>query len=259
LNDVVRERSPQGAYISQTLKIDETADQTAARVAIYRNDAPWGAAHRDAVETLFNGLFYSEDRYDLSAVRRMKFNRRAYPEKIEDKAPAWLRRFYARTGAKEALGEGTLSNDDILAVVGILVELRNGRGEIDDIDHLGNRRVRSVGELAENQFRAGLVRVERAVKGAPVAGGIREPDAARPDQRQADLGGDQGIFRIEPAVAVHGPDQTPCRKSPQAARLGAGAGRPDARSAPASRCATCIRRTTAASARSRHRKGRTSA
>ncbi|HMH19171.1 MAG TPA: DNA-directed RNA polymerase subunit beta, partial [Burkholderiales bacterium] len=154
----------QGGYISQTLKIDETADQTAARVAIYRMMRPGEPPTEDAVETLFNGLFYSEDRYDLSAVGRMKFNRRAYPEKIEEKAPSWLRRFYARVGAQGSEGVGTLANDDILAVVGILVELRNGRGEIDDIDHLGNRRVRSVGELAENQFRAGLVRVERAVK-----------------------------------------------------------------------------------------------
>src|SRR5882724_5710426 len=148
----------------ETIKIDETADQTAARVAIYRMMRPGEPPTEDAVETLFNGLFYSEDRYDLSAVGRMKFNRRAYPEKIEEKAPGWLRRFYARVGSQGAEGLGTLSNDDILAVVGILVELRNGRGEIDDIDHLGNRRVRSVGELAENQFRAGLVRVERAVK-----------------------------------------------------------------------------------------------
>src|SRR5215467_14090295 len=154
----------QGAYISQTLKIDETADQTAARIAIYRMMRPGEPPTEDAVETLFNGLFYSEDRYDLSAVGRMKFNRRAYPEKIEDKTPGWLRRFYARASELGAQGQGTLSNDDILAVVGILVELRNGRGEIDDIDHLGNRRVRSVGELAENQFRAGLVRVERAVR-----------------------------------------------------------------------------------------------
>ncbi|HEY6239498.1 MAG TPA: DNA-directed RNA polymerase subunit beta, partial [Burkholderiales bacterium] len=154
----------QGGYISQTLKIDETADQTAARVAIYRMMRPGEPPTVDAVETLFNSLFYSEDRYDLSAVGRMKFNRRAYPEKIEEKAPAWLRRFYARVGAQGSEGIGTLANDDLLAVVGILVELRNGRGEIDDIDHLGNRRVRSVGELAENQFRAGLVRVERAVK-----------------------------------------------------------------------------------------------
>jgi DNA-directed RNA polymerase subunit beta len=154
----------QGAYISQTLRIDETADQTAARVAIYRMMRPGEPPTEDAVETLFNGLFYSQERYDLSAVGRMKFNRRAYPEKIDDRTPSWLRRFYERVGSKGVEGESTLSNDDIIAVVGILVELRNGRGEIDDIDHLGNRRVRSVGELAENQFRAGLVRVERAVK-----------------------------------------------------------------------------------------------
>ena len=154
----------QGGYISQTLRIDETADQMAARVAIYRMMRPGEPPTEDAVENLFKGLFYSPERYDLSAVGRMKFNRRAYPEKIDEKAPAWLRRFYARTGSQSAEGSGTLSNDDIFAVVGILVELRNGRGEIDDIDHLGNRRVRSVGELAENQFRAGLVRVERAVK-----------------------------------------------------------------------------------------------
>jgi len=98
----------------------------------------------EAVKTLFNGLFFSEDRYDLSDVGRMKFNR--------------------RVGRDELTGPMTLSTDDIVAVIRILVELRNGRGEIDDIDHLGNRRVRSVGELAENQFRSGLVRVERAVR-----------------------------------------------------------------------------------------------
>ena len=154
----------QGAYISQTLRTDETADQWAAKVAIYRMMRPGEPPTEDAVETLFNGLFYAEERYDLSSVGRMKFNRRAYPEKIDDRAPGWLRRFYQRAGATGEIGPATLSNDDLLAVVAILVELRNGRGEIDDIDHLGNRRVRSVGELAENQFRAGLVRVERAVK-----------------------------------------------------------------------------------------------
>jgi DNA-directed RNA polymerase subunit beta len=133
-----------GAYISSTLRIDETADQWASRVAIYRMMRPGEPPTEDAVENLFHGLFYSDERYDLSAVGRMKFNRRVGREEIE--------------------GLGTLSNDDIVDVVRILVELRNGRGEVDDIDHLGNRRVRSVGELAENQFRAGLVRVERAVK-----------------------------------------------------------------------------------------------
>ena len=134
----------QGPYISQTLRTDETADQMAAQVAIYRMMRPGEPPTEDAVRTLFNGLFYAEERYDLSAVGRMKFNR--------------------RVGRDELTGPGTLSNEDIISVIQILLDLRNGRGEIDDIDHLGNRRVRSVGELAENQFRAGLVRVERAVK-----------------------------------------------------------------------------------------------
>ena len=134
----------QGPYISQTLRIDETADQMAAQVAIYRMMRPGEPPTEDAVKALFNGLFFSEDRYDLSAVGRMKFNR--------------------RVGRAELEGSSTLSAEDIVAVIKILVDLRNGKSEIDDIDHLGNRRVRSVGELAENQFRAGLVRVERAVK-----------------------------------------------------------------------------------------------
>ena len=154
----------QGAYISQTLRSDETADQLAAQVAIYRMMRPGEPPTEEAVKTLFNGLFYAPERYDLSSVGRMKFNRRAYPDQIDDKAAEWMKSFYERVGKRDTEGESTLSNEDILAVIGILLELRNGRGEIDDIDHLGNRRVRSVGELAENQFRAGLVRVERAVR-----------------------------------------------------------------------------------------------
>jgi len=134
----------QGPYISQTLRMDDAADQMAARVAIYRMMRPGEPPTEEAVKSLFQGLFFKEDRYDLSAVGRMKFNR--------------------RVGRPELVGASVLSNEDIVAVIKILVELRNGRGEIDDIDHLGNRRVRSVGELAENQFRSGLVRVERAVK-----------------------------------------------------------------------------------------------
>ncbi|HEU0187906.1 MAG TPA: DNA-directed RNA polymerase subunit beta, partial [Gallionellaceae bacterium] len=134
----------QGSFISQTLRIDETTDQWSARVAIYRMMRPGEPPTEDAVEGLFQGLFFSEERYDLSVVGRMKFNR--------------------RVGRDELTGAVTLSPEDIVAVIKILVELRNGRGEIDDIDHLGNRRVRAVGELAENQFRTGLARVERAVK-----------------------------------------------------------------------------------------------
>ena len=153
-----------GDYISQTLRIDEIPDQYAARVAIYRMMRPGEPPTEDSVEALFHGLFFNEDRYDLSVVGRMKFNRRAFPEKAEERMANWMRRFYERVGAQGAEGAHVLSNDDILAVVGVLLELRNGRGEIDDIDHLGNRRIRSVGELVENQFRSGLVRVERAVK-----------------------------------------------------------------------------------------------
>ena len=134
----------QGAYISQTLRTDDTADEFAARVAIYRMMRPGEPPTEDAVQALFHRLFYSEDSYDLSRVGRMKFN--------------------ARIGRDEAEGAMVLSNEDIMAVVKTLVDLRNGRGEVDDIDHLGNRRVRCVGELAENQFRTGLARIEKAVK-----------------------------------------------------------------------------------------------
>jgi DNA-directed RNA polymerase subunit beta len=140
INDLDR-----GPYISQTLRADETADQMAARVAIYRMMRPGEPPTEDAVEALFQRLFYSEETYDLSRVGRMKVNSR-------------LGRGDDITGAM------TLTDEDILETIKLLVELRNGRGIIDDIDHLGNRRVRCVGELAENQFRAGLVRVERAVK-----------------------------------------------------------------------------------------------
>ena len=134
----------EGAYISQTLASDETADQLAARVAIYRMMRPGEPPTEDAVEALFNRLFYSDDTYDLSRVGRMKFN--------------------AKVGRDESTGPMVLTNEDILAVVKILVDLRNGNGEVDDIDHLGNRRVRCVGELAENQYRSGLARIEKAVK-----------------------------------------------------------------------------------------------
>ena len=205
----------QGGYISQTLRIDETADMNAARIAIYRMMRPGEPPTEDAVESLFNGLFFAEERYDLSSVGRMKFNRRVgapseyswqvrlknltLPKEAEEAvreyfgnvpelhlAKASLEGMGSPEAAQAAVDKMfadlkskgvdktkldvkieqrlTLSPKDIVEVIRILVELRNGRGEIDDIDHLGNRRVRSVGELAENQFRAGLVRVERAVK-----------------------------------------------------------------------------------------------
>jgi len=133
-----------GPYISNTLSIDPTASQLEAQVEIYRMMRPGEPPTKDAAENLFKNLFFTDERYDLSAVGRMKFNRR-------------LRR-------EESTGTGTLSNDDILDVLKRLIMIRNGSDTVDDIDHLGNRRIRCVGEMAENVFRVGLVRVERAVK-----------------------------------------------------------------------------------------------
>ena len=154
-----------GGYIAHTLRGDDIADQLQARVAIYRMMRPGEPPTEDAVEQLFQRLFFNEDSYDLSRVGRMKFNTRTYQYKLDDKSPEWFKTMLSDTFAhRRDVMDGVLSNEDIVSVIAILVELRNGRGEVDDIDHLGNRRVRSVGELAENQFRAGLVRVERAVK-----------------------------------------------------------------------------------------------
>ncbi|TVT52603.1 MAG: DNA-directed RNA polymerase subunit beta [Sedimenticola thiotaurini] len=133
-----------GPYLSTTLRIDSTANALEAQVEIYRMMRPGEPPTKEAAEKLFNSLFFSPERYDLSAVGRMKFNK--------------------RLGRDEVTGEGVLSNEDIIEVLKELINIRNGHGIVDDIDHLGNRRIRSVGEMAENQFRVGLVRVERAVR-----------------------------------------------------------------------------------------------
>lgn len=133
-----------GPFISETLRIDPARTQLEALVEIYRMMRPGEPPTKESAEGLFQNLFFSQERYDLSGVGRMKFNR--------------------RLGRETEVGEGTLSNQDIIDVIKTLVAIRNGNGTVDDIDHLGNRRVRSVGEMAENQFRVGLVRVERAVK-----------------------------------------------------------------------------------------------
>lgn len=210
INDLDR-----GPFIANTLRSDDTNTQQNAKIAIYRNMRPGEPPTEEAVEMLFHSLFFSDERYDLSAVGRMKFNRRLNRSLDKDykvsikalnsRSEASLKKLEKRTGLSmdeiqklveglrygaravgenlsleeanalsekfktegatvEVLPQMTLSPKDIIDVVKILVDLRNGKGAIDDIDHLGNRRVRSVGELAENHFRSGLVRVERAVK-----------------------------------------------------------------------------------------------
>ncbi|GGG04226.1 MULTISPECIES: DNA-directed RNA polymerase subunit beta [Cysteiniphilum] len=133
-----------GAYIADTLRNDVCRDRDDALVEIYRMMRPGEPPTKDSAENLFQGLFFSEDRYDLSAVGRMKFNN--------------------RLGRKTDKGAGVLTKEDIIDVVKTLIDIRDGRGDVDDIDHLGNRRIRAVGEMTENQFRIGLVRVERSVR-----------------------------------------------------------------------------------------------
>ncbi len=138
-NDIDR-----GPYISSTLAIDPASNELEAQVEIYRMMRPGEPPTKEAAQNLFQNLFFTPERYDLSPVGRMKFNR--------------------RVGREDMTGSGILSKDDILDVMQTLIDIRNGNGIVDDIDHLGNRRVRCVGEMAENAFRVGLVRVERAVK-----------------------------------------------------------------------------------------------
>ncbi|MEO1505343.1 MAG: DNA-directed RNA polymerase subunit beta, partial [Pseudomonadota bacterium] len=133
-----------GAYLRNTMAVDKNVNREGALMDIYRVMRPGEPPTVEAAETLFGGLFFDSERYDLSAVGRVKMNMR-----LDLDAPDTQR---------------TLRTDDIVAVVDAMLDLRDGRGDVDDIDHLGNRRVRSVGELMENQYRVGLLRMERAIK-----------------------------------------------------------------------------------------------
>ncbi len=190
-----------GPYISDTLRIDPSQSELEAQVEIYRMMRPGEPPTKEAAQTLFNNLFFSSDRYDLSPVGRMKFNRRvggeravgpgvlidneyyirSYLDEKDDKAFSAVEQarhpgikqlldIYAGEGRKPVTTYGQAKEvlrdwgSDIIDVLKVLIDIKNGKGTVDDIDHLGNRRIRSVGEMAENQFRVGLVRVERAVK-----------------------------------------------------------------------------------------------
>ncbi len=157
----------QGPYVSETLRIDPTTNELEAQVEIYRMMRPGEPPTKEAAQNLFHNLFFTPDRYDLSAVGRMKFNRRLGRSSEEGPGVIYDGRYFSARGdefSKTLVAEQGEETSDIIDVLKVLVELRNGRGMVDDIDHLGNRRIRCVGEMAENQFRVGLVRVERAVK-----------------------------------------------------------------------------------------------
>ena len=133
-----------GSYLSDTLRVDKVATAEDAIIEIFRRLRPGDPPTVRTATTLFESLFFNADRYDISAVGRLKLNH--------------------KLGVDSPLDLSTLTKEDVLRVVRYLVDLRNGKGSIDDIDHLGNRRVRAVGELLENQYRVGLVRMERAIK-----------------------------------------------------------------------------------------------
>lgn len=155
-----------GSFISDTLRTDPSKTQLEALVEIYRMMRPGEPPTKESAENLFHNLFFNLERYDLSAVGRMKFNRRLDRDTEHGAGILYDQRYFSTLKTDEAselqqqYGEGS----DIVDVIKTLVQIRNGKGNVDDIDHLGNRRIRSVGEMTENQFRVGLVRVERAVK-----------------------------------------------------------------------------------------------
>jgi len=155
-----------GPFISDTLRADPSRTQLEALVEIYRMMRPGEPPTKESAENLFYNLFFNLERYDLSAVGRMKFNRRLTREEEQGSGVLYDERYFSLQKTEEAqeLFEQYGQGSDIADVMKTLINIRNGKGSVDDIDHLGNRRIRSVGEMAENQFRVGLVRVERAVK-----------------------------------------------------------------------------------------------
>ena len=159
-----------GPYISNTLRSDPTSNRLEALVEIYRMMRPGEPPTKDSAETLFNNLFFNEERYDLSEVGRMKFNRRLKLDSKKD-------------------NPHILDKEDIIEVMKGIVNIRDGHDIVDDIDHLGNRRVRSVGEMTANQFRVGLIRVERAVR-------------ERLSMAEADELGPQDLINAKPVTAA---------------------------------------------------------
>ncbi|HET7162115.1 MAG TPA: DNA-directed RNA polymerase subunit beta, partial [Rhodanobacteraceae bacterium] len=180
-----------GPYISNTLRADPTHTPLEALVEIYRMMRPGEPPTKDAAQNLFHNLFFTFERYDLSAVGRMKFNRRVGRPGVTGPSVLYDHKYFATRKEEEAVRlvaeQGDIS--DILDVLRVLIDIKNGHGTVDDIDHLGNRRVRSVGEMAENAFRIGLVRVERAVK-------------ERLSLAEADNLGPQDLINAKPVAAA---------------------------------------------------------
>jgi DNA-directed RNA polymerase subunit beta len=197
-----------GPFVSETLRTDPTRTPLEALVEIYRMMRPGEPPTREAAENLFNNLFFSTERYDLSEVGRMKFNRRLGRESVQ--------------------GAGVLSRDDIVDVLKALIAIRNGKAwSMTSITSATAACVPSARWRKTSSASASCV--SSAPSRSASASPSRGADAAGPDQREARGCGDQGVLRLEPALAVHGPEQPAVGSDAQASRLRARAGRPDAR------------------------------
>ena len=187
------------ASFRNTLLTDRVEGKEEALLEIYKRLRPGDPPTAEAATIVFNNLFFNPDRYDLSAVGRMKINE--------------------RLGLDIALEKRTLDEKDIFATIAYLLKLKLGNGEIDDIDNLGNRRVRAVGELLENQYRIGLLRIERAVRERLQ---LHDVDSLLPHDfinNKPASAVCARIFRWFAAQSVHGSNQPPIRSNPQASSL----------------------------------------
>ena len=234
------ERDEVGPMMSMTVRKDTIKSPEEALIEIYRRMRPGDPPTLDSSRNLFEGMFLNAQKYDFSRVGRLKLN--------------------TKLGLGTPLNDKILHLEDIKAVIAFLLKLRRNPLEVDDIDHLGNRRVRSVGELLENQFRIGLVRMERAIKEKMSV--YQEMATAMPHDlinAKPVMASIREFFGSSPALASSWTRRTRSRRSPTSAGFPPWGRAASAASAPGSRCATCTPPTTAASAPSRPRKARTSA
>ncbi len=205
---------PEHQYIEATLDKDPTTTVEEALIELYRKIRPGDPPTVENARNLLNSLFFNAPPLRPLKVGRFKLDKNLGIPEDE-----------ARERALDN-DRRVLDNQDFVSIIRKLIELNNGTGEADDIDHLGNRRVRAVGELLQNQFRMGLIRMERIIKERMTICDAATVTVGQPDQRPPRGGRDQGVLRLQPALAVHGPDQPAGRADPQAAPLGARPGRP---------------------------------
>ncbi len=211
------DEDPEHQYINATLEKDSSTTVEEALVELYRKIRPGDPPTVENARNLLNSLFFNARRFDLSKVGRFKLDKNLGISEDEARERAWDK------------DRRVLDNQDFVSIIRKVIQLNNGHGEADDIDHLGNRRVRAVGELLQNQFRMGLIRMERIIKERMTISDSGTITSASLINARPGRGRDQGVLRVEPALAVHGPDQPARRADSQAPPLGTRARGPLAR------------------------------